>query len=89
MTPKITQEMRDAIQRSPGQAIPVEDEQTQTVYLLIEATRSAEALDEWLRRELEPAIAASKRGELVPFDAERIRRIGRQLLNSANESPRP
>jgi hypothetical protein len=85
MTPKITNEMR-AIRRSPGQPIIVEDDETETTYVLVEASRSQETVDEWLRRELEPAIAASERGEVLPFDPERIRAIGRQLLGTLRES---
>ena len=49
MTPKLTEEQRQAISAQPGAFVRVEDDQTHKVYLIIEESRAAQLYEEWLR----------------------------------------
>lgn len=79
MIPKLTPEMRSALSAHPGQPIPVEDDETHRVYLLVDAQRGHELMERWLRDELQRGIDDLKQGRVVPFDAESIKAAGRRL----------
>ena len=51
------------------------------------ALRDSEQQRDELRAFIRPAIEEANRGETLPADAERIKRLGRQLLASLKESP--
>ncbi len=70
MTPKITDEMRKALEQHPDDPLKVEDEQTRKVYFLIDSGRAQHLLDEWLRRELKVGLDQADRGESQPWDID-------------------
>jgi hypothetical protein len=88
MTPKITNEMRDALHRSNGRPVDVEDEQAQAMYVLIDKSTFAhlqevegmadEATRKYLRSLVEDGI---KSGKYQPADTvfEDLRRYAEQL----------
>lgn len=80
MAPKITPEMRAALEQHPGQPLAVEDDQTRKVYLLVDAERGRALTEQWIREQLQIGIAAADRSEVVPFDAEAIKSAGRERL---------
>lgn len=69
MIPKITltDELRAALERHPGGAIEVEDEQTNQVYVLVER-RAYGPVDETLRELIQVGLDQSDRGESEPLE---------------------
>ncbi len=80
MTPKITPEMRAALAKHPDQPLEVEDDQTQKVYLLVDADHGQAMTEQWIRGQLQIGLDAAARGEVVYFDADAIKAAGRQRL---------
>ncbi|MBI2823260.1 MAG: hypothetical protein HYX69_01060 [Planctomycetia bacterium] len=80
MTPKITAEMRAALEQHPGQPLAVEDDQTRKVYLLVDAEQGRTLAEQWIREQLQIGLAAADRGEVIPFDPEAIKAGGREHL---------
>jgi len=70
MNPKLTQEQREAV-RQHGGSVAVEDDETQTVYFLIEGDlhrRAMQALEECdSRRAIRAGIDDLEAGRVVPF----------------------
>ena len=77
MSPKITDEMRSALNEHPGQPVKVEDDQTQKVYFLI-AADNRQVFDDWLSRELQIGFDEADRGEVAEWNVE-------QFLANAHE----
>ncbi len=82
MTPKITAEMRTALETQPGRPVQVEDEQTRKVYLLIDAESGRALAEQWIRDQLKVGFDAAARGEVVTFDTDAIKAEGRQRHGS-------
>jgi len=80
MTPKITAEMRTALQAQPGRPVEVEDEQTRKVYLLVDAESGRALAEQWIRDQLQVGLDAAARGEIVTFDPDAIKSDGRNRL---------
>jgi len=80
VTAKLTNEMRAAIERHPGEPVPVEDDRTHKVYLLIEQDRALNLLDHWLRSELQIGFEQAERGDVTPWHPDRIKSEGRRRL---------
>jgi hypothetical protein len=78
MAPKITAEMRAALSHHPGQSVEVEDDETQRVYLLVDAERGRALAEQWIKDQLQVGLDAAARGETVDFDAAAIKAAGRQ-----------
>jgi hypothetical protein len=72
MPPKLTDEMRHALAAHPGGAIPVCDEQSQQVYVLVPRDEYARLQDDHVRRELQVAFDQADRGEWRDLDIESI-----------------
>lgn len=70
MTPKLTPEMRAALQAHQARPIEVEDDQTQRVYILVERGRARDLLDRWIADELDLAEADVAAGRVVPWDKD-------------------
>lgn len=68
MTPKLTDEMRQALQQHPNQPIEVEDEQTQQVYLLIAKPSEPNLQFESVHELLAAAQQELDAGEAIPFN---------------------
>ncbi len=82
MTPKITSEMREALQREPGRPVEVCDDVTQKTYVLLERESADRLFQEWLRSELHIGLEQAARGEIEGFDAELIKAAGRERLRA-------
>ncbi len=85
MTPKLTEEQRLALRDSPGRPVPVEDDRTHEVYFLVERDQMRQLLDEQLRRELQVGFDEADRGEVVEWDAEKIKAEGRKILEERSQ----
>src|SRR4051794_6899047 len=53
MTPKLTEDMREALSRKTGGPIEVEDDRTQKVYVLVEREAFGMLIDDTLRQSLQ------------------------------------
>jgi hypothetical protein len=80
MIPKLTPEMRTALQEHSGRPVKVEDEQSRKVYLLVEEKAVGQLLEQWLCRELQVGFDQAARGEVVEWNADRIKSEGRRRL---------
>lgn len=70
MTPKLTDEMREALVRQPGRPIVVEDDRTQKAYILVAHEDFSRLVDDTLRQALQVGLDESDRGESEPWDAD-------------------
>ncbi len=87
MSPKITNEMRDALNEHAGQPVRVEDDQTHKTYYLVAESDAPELIDNWLARELQKGFDAADRGEVSDWDPQRIKAEGRRLLAEGTDTP--
>jgi len=60
--------MRQALERSPGEPLKVEDDEAHKVYFLIDGERAGHLFDQWLKRELEVGLDQADRGKSKPLD---------------------
>lgn len=70
MTPKLTNEQRQAISAQPGAFVRVEDDETHKVYLIIEESRASQLYEQWLRQELQKGFDAAERGEVGEWNLD-------------------
>lgn len=84
---KLTPEMRIAIQEHAGQPVKIEDEQSRKVYLLVEEDAAHQLMEQWLCRELQVGFDQADRGEVVDWNADRIKREGRRRLEERSSQP--
>lgn len=70
--PKLTDEMRLALAAHPGSPIPVCDDQSQQLYVLVPRDQFAQLQDDYVRRELQIAFEQADRGEWEELDIEAV-----------------
>lgn len=70
--PKITDEMRHALASSSFGSIPIQDEQTNSYFVLVPKDDYMRLHDDYLRRELQVAFDEADRGEVSVLDMEAI-----------------
>lgn len=80
VTLKLSEDLRAAIENTPGQPVRVEDDQTKKVYLLVEESEAPQLYEQWLRHELQKGFRQADRGETVDWHPERIKAEGRRRL---------
>ncbi len=80
MTPKLTDEQRQALQANPDVPLRVEDEQTHKVYLVVGEEALPTLWEDYIDREVRKGLAAIDRGEVEDWDVESIKSEGRQVL---------
>ncbi len=80
MTPKLTKELRLALQASPGKPLRVEDEETHKVYLVMSEETLPTLWEDYIRREVKRGLDAIGRGEVEDWDIESIKTEGRHVL---------
>mgnify|MGYP000896169049 FL=1 len=80
MTPKLTSEQRLALQANPGKPLRVEDDQTDTVYLVLPEEALPTLWEDYIRREVKKGLDAIDRGEVEDWDIESIKAEARQVL---------
>jgi hypothetical protein len=66
--PKLTDEMREALDRQPGGPIEIEDDRTKAVYVLVDREAFGKLVDDTLREALQVGLGQSARGESDPWD---------------------
>jgi hypothetical protein len=84
---KLTPEMRIALQDHAGQPVKIEDEQSQKVYLLVEEGSAHQLMEQWLCRELQVGFDQAERGDVVEWNADRIKSEGRRRLQERSSEP--
>lgn len=87
MIPKLTPEMRAALQERAGRPVKIEDEQSRKVYLLVEEDAAHELMEQWLCREIQIGVDQAERGEVVEWDPDRIKSEGRRRLRERASEP--
>ena len=80
MTPKLTEEQRQALQANPEKPLRVEDEQTRKVYLVVAEEALPTLWQDYIDREVKKGLDAVDRGEVEDWDIESIKSEGRQIL---------
>jgi len=80
MTPKLTEEQRQALQANPEKPLRVEDEQTHKVYLVVGEEALPTLWQDYIDREVKKGLDAVDRGEVEDWDIESIKSEGRQIL---------
>lgn len=80
--PAITPAMRDALAASGGAPIHVQDPETLQVYVVAEGTLAMTLDEQYVRDKIDEGLAAIDAGDCVPWDPERIKRLGRERLGS-------
>jgi len=86
MTPKLTDEMRHALQTHPGQPVEVEDSETRQVYVLVAKEDFRGLVRDELLRELQVGFDQADAGQLVDWNPEEIKAEGRRRLQSAESA---
>lgn len=72
VSPKLTDEMRHALAAQAGGPIPVCDDQSQQVYVLVPRDQYARLQDDYVRHELQVAFDQADRGQWEDLDIEAI-----------------
>jgi hypothetical protein len=70
MTPKLTDEMREALGRQPGQPVRVEDDRTRQVYFLVSSEDFGKLIESSLRQALQIGLDQADRSESEPWDMD-------------------
>ena len=83
MTPQLTPELRQAIASSPDHPVRIEDAETQRIYFVVSQEQVRSLLEAELRRELQLGYDDIARGDVVPFDADDIKRRGMERLQNS------
>lgn len=68
MTPKLSEEQRQAIVDCQGRPVEVEDDRTQRVYVLVARDEFHRLVDEKLRRELQIGFDQADAGDVGDWD---------------------
>ena len=80
MTPKLTDEQRQALMADPEKPLRVEDDQTHKVYLVMAEEALPTLWDDYVRREVSKGLDAIDRGEVEDWEVESIKSEGRRIL---------
>lgn len=84
MTPKLTSDQRDALQRSAGQPVKVEDDQTHEMFFLVSPQALPVLWEEYIRREVQRGLDEIDRGQTVPWDMPAILEQARARHSNPN-----
>ncbi len=86
MTPKLTDEMRQAIEARKGEPVLVEDEQTHRIYVIVDSETHQRAMRALKRQEDHAAIQAGiddmEAGRVIPLEE-----VDRQIRNELGFGP--
>jgi len=86
MTPKLSEELRLALQANPDKPLRLEDEQTNRVYLVLSEESLPSLWADYIRREVAEGLDAIERGEVEEWDVESIKAEGRRILEQGPPS---
>ena len=70
MTPKITKEQREALQRSPEKPLRMPDDETNKVYIIFDEQALPTLWEDYIRREVQCGVDQLDRGEGEEWDVE-------------------
>jgi hypothetical protein len=79
MNPKVSDEQREAIRTSHGRPVEVEDDRTQSLYVLVARDDFQRLVEERLRRELQIAFDQAAAGEVDDWNIEEMLDAARRL----------
>lgn len=82
---KLTPEMRAALRTADGGPIEFQDDETQQIYVLIEAGSAVTLPEQYIAAEVQKGLEAIDRGEVADWDPEEIKQAGRKLLSDNSE----
>ena len=86
MTPKITDEMRKALAQHPDGPVPIEDDRTRKLYILVAEDEFRRLSGGQLLRELQIGFDQADRGESADWNPENIKAQGREYLRRRSEA---
>ncbi len=72
MTPKLSEEQRQAIQNRDGGPVEVEDDRTQRVYVLVARDQFRHLVEEQLRAELQVGFDQADAGDVAEWNVEEM-----------------
>jgi hypothetical protein len=72
IAPKLTDEMRQALAIRPDGPIPIEDDKTQSFYVLLTKDDYCRLHDDYVRRELQVAFDQVDRGEISDLNMNEL-----------------
>lgn len=72
MSPKLTDEQRQAIESRQGLPVEVEDDRTHRVYILVAREEFHHLVEEQLRRELQIGFDQAASGDVGDWDADEM-----------------
>ncbi|MEX2287525.1 MAG: hypothetical protein WD648_10585 [Planctomycetaceae bacterium] len=72
MTPKLTEEMRQALREQPGTPLEIEDDETRTSYVIVAKETFVQMVDEELRRQLQIGIDQADAGQVSGWDVNEV-----------------
>lgn len=80
MTPKLSDEQRQALQEHPDKPLRVVDQQTRKVYLMVSEEALPTLWEGYIQREVKRGLEALDRGEVEDWEIDSIKVEGRQIL---------
>ena len=86
MTPKLTDEMRQALKQEPGRPVKVKDEQTQKIYVLVADDDFNTMVHMEFSRQLKVGFDQADNGEFVDWDPEKLKAEGREILQKRSNA---
>lgn len=78
MTPKLSEEQRQAIDDRQGRPVEVEDDRTQRVYVLVARDEFHRLVEEQLRRELQIGFDQADAGDVGDWDVDEMLQAAHQ-----------
>lgn len=72
MTPKIPENIRQALHQQQGKPLEVEDEQTRKLYVIVEKEEFRKMVDDQLRQQLQIGFDQADSGDVAEWDVEEV-----------------
>lgn len=82
MSPKLSDEQREAIERQHGGPIEVRDDRTEQVYVLVGRDQFRQLVEEQLRRDLQIGFDQADGGDVAAWNVEEVLREARRRQSS-------
>lgn len=86
MTPKLSEEQRQAIYDRDGGPVEVEDDRTQRVYVLVARDQFHRLVEEQLRAELQVGFDQADAGDVSEWNVEEMLQAAHQRHSSRDAS---
>jgi hypothetical protein len=82
MTPKLSEEQRQALENHAGRPVEVEDDRTRRVYVLVARDEFQRLVEEQLRRELQVGFDQADAGDVGEWNVEEMLAAARERHGS-------